>query len=113
MALRPRRTPEQIAAEHQRKANVARARARKLARERETNELIELGKLAKAQGLAGGNRPLEILGKGLVSRVLNEGLLVGGADNLAGLRKLLARYLEVEEWAEFADWWKAQGHPEE
>ena len=117
MTTRTRRTPEQLAKYYQEKADKAKAKADALAQQKELNELIALGKLAKERGLggadeAGSNRVLEILGKGLVGKAL-DGLVVGGSENLAGLRKLLAAHLEPAEWAEFAEWWKAQGHPEE
>lgn len=113
MTTRKRRTPEQLAQYYRDKAKKADLRAKELAQKAELNELIELGKRAKAEGFGGGNRALEILGQALVTRTLKDGLVVGGSDNLAGLRKLVAGHTEPDAWAEFADWWKAKGYPEE
>lgn len=52
MTTRTRRTPEQLAAYHQGKANQARAQARKMAKDAKIREQIELGKAAQAAGLA-------------------------------------------------------------
>lgn len=111
MATRTRRTPEQIAADYQRKANAARAKAAKLKKQQELNELIELGKLAKAQGLAGGGSPYEILGKAVVARASTDGVIMGSMKHFATLAALFADYVQPDEWAEFRKWWGDQGYP--
>jgi hypothetical protein len=51
MAKAPRRTPEQLAAHYQRKANAARAKAAKAAKDERMKLELELGRAAIAAGL--------------------------------------------------------------
>jgi len=111
MAQAPRRTPEQIAAEHQRKANVARAKARKLAKQRETDELIALGKLAKEQGLdAGANDPYAILGRAVVKSALGT-LHAGERKHLNVLRHLFSADCPPDDWKAFEEFWASNSWP--
>ena len=49
---RKRRTPEQLAADYQAKANQQRAKARKMAKDAKIRDQIKLGKAAQAAGLS-------------------------------------------------------------
>ena len=117
MTTRTRRTPEQLAAYHQRKANQARAKAKKMAKDAKIREQIELGKAAQAAGLSG---PAELQAMVQLGRVLAETGKKGGRLNVSGqfhfaAVKALAEGHDLDTdtkgFEDLANWWQASGHP--
>lgn len=92
MPTRTRRTPEQLAAYHQGKANAARAKADKLARAAETRAKIVLG--------------------AAVVKATIEGLHVGDKFNLLCLNSLFREHMASRDWEHFEAWWRSKGYSE-
>lgn len=88
---KPRRTPEELAAYHQAKANAARAKAAKQARDLETRAKI-------------------VLGAAVINRTL-KGFKWGEHQQLAGLRHFFGKEMTDRDWKAFEAWWTSKGHP--
>lgn len=92
MERKARRTPEQLAAYHQAKANAARAKAAKQARTDETRAKI-------------------VLGAAVVKAALGS-LRAGEHHKLACLRRLFKAEMSERDWQAFEAWWRSKGYPE-
>lgn len=120
MTKKARRTPEQLAAEYQRKANAARAKAAKLAREKETRELLELGRQAKERGLGGESsevKALTAIGRALAHGASTGELFVKNTDGTkeAGLAYVLWRVNELLQPGDrelITAWWRSKNYRE-
>lgn len=92
MSNKTKRTPEQLAAHYQAKANAARAKAAKQARADETRAKI-------------------VLGAAVVKATLGD---FKWADHrhLEGLEYFFKRHTTERDWAAFKAWWRSKGYPE-
>ena len=112
MTTRTRRTPEQLAAYHQRKANQARAKAKKMAKDAKIREQIELGKAAQAAGISSKEDLLALAKLGeLVPRSIGPGgkMRCGDKYHWAGFIALFPPKDSERELLE--EWRKRQGIP--
>lgn len=113
MKTRTRRTPEELAAEYQRKANQARAKAAKQKKDAGLRAQMELGKIARDAGISSSadlqarlvlaNLMIEQFGKGGTVRVGGEKHHWAAVDQLFKPSGEARRAL--------FDWWQDQGHP--
>ena len=112
MTTRTRRTPEQLAAYHQRKANQARAKAKKMAKDAKIREQIELGKAAQAAGISSKEDLLALAKIGeLIPRSIGPGMGMRAGDRYhwAGFSALFPPKGDEIELLE--GWRKRQGIP--
>ena len=106
-----RRTPEKLAAYYQGKANKARARAQKAARNRALKERLALGDAAKAAGVTSVE---DLKVRLLIADLTTQGFTRGninykGEFHLAAFVKLFKP--KVDDQAALASWWLNKGYP--
>lgn len=112
MEAKPRRTQEQIAAEHQRRANKARAKAKKAAKNAALTENLELAQAAKAAGLTAADMSAAKVAFELLDVWFGpRGVIVleGGQSHLWALKSLKnSRLVDI---ATLEAWWTEKGWP--
>ena len=109
---RTRRTPEQLAATYQAKANQQRAKARKMAKDAKIREQIELGKAAQALGIADKDELVALATIGtLVKQTFGRGskLNMGKKFHLVGFGEMMQP--DDEQAEVIGRWWAANGMP--
>ena len=112
MTTRTRKTPEQLAAYHQGKANQARAKARKMAKDAKIREQIELGKAAQAAGISSKEDLLALAKIGeLIPRAIGPGLGMRCGDKYHWAAFLALFRPEDSERDLLDEWRKRQGIP--
>lgn len=112
MTTRTRRTPDQLAAEYQRKANQARAKAAKQKKDAGQRAQIELGKAALAAGVSS---PEDLQARLILADLMVAAFGRGGSiragdkHHWSGVEALFRPAGEARQ--ALFDWWQAQGHP--
>lgn len=96
MAQAPRRTHEQRAAEYQRKANAARAKAAKQKRETETRLMVGLGEMLVRMA---NNGNFQLAGKDRWAALLVAVSYYADSDKAPWLEAEIRRRMEAEEQA--------------